>query len=282
MKAACYDYYFSLLLNEHVYIDVISVYSNVINLKYKDTYYSIINKNVPKANYFLQINEDINFLNLCEPNEKLEINKNIIEGKKIKIDLTSSICHNWETIKFKYSDISVSYIDSLIKKETLRSGTIDFYKNYYFGIHEESDAIDMYLKSEIKKLNDFLLKKETSDNFKIVGVGLGSTPSGDDYLCGFLYCCNQINDLRDLKKYIIDIIEKNIYKTTDISKLMYQIYLNNGHNEVFYSLLKAMSDSSLFSVEMNYKKIKKIGHSSGIDFLIGIMNALKIYKERKQ
>jgi len=282
LKAAYYDSYFSLLLNEHIYVDVISVYTNVINLKYKDTYYSIINKNVPKANYFLQINEDINFLELCETNEKLEINKNIIEGKRLKIDLTSSLCHSWEPIEFKYSDISVSFVDSLIKKEKLRSGTIDYYKNYYFGIHEESDVIDLYLKSEIKKLNDFLLKKEKSDDFKIVGVGLGSTPSGDDYLCGFLYCCNQIKDLRDIKNQVIEIIKKNIDKTTDISKLMYQIYLNNGHNEVFYSLLKAMSDSSLFSVEMNYKKIKKIGHSSGIDFLIGIMNALKIYKERKQ
>ncbi|MCF2680855.1 DUF2877 domain-containing protein [Faecalicatena contorta] len=108
---------------------------------------------------------------------------------------------------------------------------------------------------------------------RLLGLGIGLTPSGDDFLCGVLAgltLAEQENSLfcRTLKEEI----STHLGDTIDISASFLACALENQYSLAVNSL------SSLPSADEIQTLFSEIGHSSGTDTLCGILYALRLHR----
>lgn len=276
------DKKFYKLLKSNKQAIVNSVFKNVINIVCDGTFYSITSSKVVKAAYFLQLDTSMDFTEHFRTGEIIFFSLDEVIGENVSFKLNELSLFHHKRRTYNPCKEKILLYEELIKKEDIESGPILFYKNKYLNEFTSFGAIDDYLCDKIYHLNELLEKQIPITNLKIIGVGLGSTPSGDDYLCGLYYALSKLNMfpsyLHELKSYV----ERFKSKTTDISKMMFQIYFNNLDNELYSEFLSSLNKRSKLNTEEIYNKIKNIGHSSGIDFLIGMMNAVNLYIKRKE
>lgn len=99
----------------------------------------------------------------------------------------------------------------------------------------------------------------------LIGLGIGLTPSGDDFLCGTLAAgilCNQTSHpfIRALQRQI----KEHLNDTNDISRAFLRCALNGQFSKAVIQLSHAASSEEILHA------FTKIGHSSGTDTLSGI------------
>lgn len=199
-----------------------SIFENVINLKYGNRIYSIFNENIKKAPY------------------SLILEKNLFDDIKSKLDTYIKIpklkCIEYECempiINKKHS------LDKIYKK----------IQNF-----ERNDSI--FEKA-------FQERRKNKDLFNIIGLGLGLTPSGDDYIVGIMaaYYSHNLNKPKIFKE--IEDLAQN--RTNEIS----YNYILNASNRLF----KQEIIDLIFDIENEEKicNLLKFGSSSGQDILYGI------------
>lgn len=110
---------------------------------------------------------------------------------------------------------------------------------------------------------------------QLVGLGIGLTPSGDDFLCGFLAGMTLGNN-RDhpLARCLRLLIPLNLTRTNDISRSFLQCAAEEQFGAVIHSFYTAPPDKIL-------DDMRRIGHSSGIDTLCGILYSLQVFEGGK-
>ena len=147
----------------------------------------------------------------------------------------------------------------------LTGSILDSYSPFFIGISHI-----------IKKLSNFIC----NHNFvpieqymsSLIGLGNGFTPSGDDFLVGFLFCLNQLLLCKGLSTTNFGITGN----TNWISKKFIE-YSQNGYViepiEKFVDSLFAENDESVISALTD---LIRIGHSSGIDTGVGVLIATSL------
>jgi hypothetical protein len=106
----------------------------------------------------------------------------------------------------------------------------------------------------------------------LIGLGNGFTPSGDDFLVGFLFCLNQLLLCRDLATTNFRITGNTNWiskKFIEYSQYGYVIeplekFVNSLFREKEESIISALTD------------LVRIGHSSGIDTSVGVLLATSL------
>jgi hypothetical protein len=110
----------------------------------------------------------------------------------------------------------------------------------------------------------------------LIGLGNGFTPSGDDFIVGFLFCLNQSLLCRDWPTMNIRIK----YNTNWVSKKFIE-YSQAGYViepiEKFVDSLFAQKDEVIISALAD---LMTIGHSSGIDASVGILFATALHGKK--
>lgn len=127
-----------------------------------------------------------------------------------------------------------------------------------------------------KKINDYILgkKKIDKENYvdflkEIIGLGPGLTPSGDDFLTGYLYV-KMINE-DSLTSLMIDYIKKNSKKLTN---LFSNIYLNSVLNGERFSLYEdVIYANDIDELKLAISRLLEVGNNSGSDILCGMIYA---------
>lgn len=148
--------------------------------------------------------------------------------------------------------------------------------NAYFKIYIQSDVDNqkenIYDQYFMKRLNE--LSKETTiknlENF--IGLGIGLTPSGDDFLLGFISTIYCYGSKIDLKNEIIQYFRENDFKnkTTKVSYYMLKNVLDGQVNDALFDyLVDEKSDKNTI------EKIINIGSTSGTDMIVGICYGLR-------
>ncbi|MCX8095608.1 MAG: DUF2877 domain-containing protein [Caldisericia bacterium] len=111
---------------------------------------------------------------------------------------------------------------------------------------------------------------------EIKGVGIGLTPSGDDFIYGFLVGIN-IFEIIQRKKF--QNIKKLIYETAKSDNLISNNFLYFASEGMFFEKTKNLIISLFFGNESQLlestTKILQIGETSGVDFCVGLIFALK-------
>ncbi|GBU09618.1 hypothetical protein AwWohl_07560 [Gammaproteobacteria bacterium] len=143
-------------------------------------------------------------------------------------------------------------------------------------LHQKIQTLnnDMWLLSyqKIKQLFEFYLKTHDMINLvKMLGLGIGLTPSGDDFLIG-LYAATCIKKSLPIDMQLL--LKKSAAATTSIS----QHFLQSAAHGFFSESLLAFNQLDLNSNEEQIKKslenVLQKGASSGLDTMLGYMSGL--------
>lgn len=106
---------------------------------------------------------------------------------------------------------------------------------------------------------------------RLIGIGIGLTPSGDDFLCGVLAGFHLWNASgHPLSLQLKQAISESLNRTNDISCTFLRCALDGYFSETINRLPKLLSDTDIRSA------FEAIGHSSGMDTLSGILFAREL------
>ena len=105
---------------------------------------------------------------------------------------------------------------------------------------------------------------------QLIGLGIGLTPSGDDFLCGFLAGLRLSLSESDRFRQILEKkICSHLNRTNEISAAFLHCAVLGQFSAPIHLLINPD-----ITVEQIYRAFSDIGHSSGVDTLCGISTAL--------
>ena len=182
------------------------------------------------------------------------------------------------------SKTDLDLLKNTIRKAIASSDTKGF--DLIFNHSDEADN-NLILKAaknhlltiqEMAKAPKPSLSEITKELAHLIGLGIGLTPSGDDFLTGILaglILCDQDQSPFALK--LKEEVHKHLQDTNDISRAFLSCALKGQFSQAL-KMLQEHPDIDAASLQENFLKI---GHSSGIDTLCGIyfyLNTLCIIK----
>jgi len=118
----------------------------------------------------------------------------------------------------------------------------------------------------------------------LLGLGPGSTPSGDDFICGFFLALHMGMSLsfmqdvhsfcRDLSEVLSSLVHRPRPITTDISLQLLGLASEGLFSQPLIAMAKSFS--SLDADRSTWEALASYGHSSGLDAGLGFLFALSI------
>lgn len=270
-----------------------SVFKNVINfIDDKGQLYSIGNSYIDNGPYHIRVfnKEHKDFLNFKIP-LGTPIYANI---KKINITNYLSIWLNRGSVWVPNIDIvdninidsfnkNIKIFELLLLKTSRKGGAKYYYisentKNYG---NYNATLIERETKTRINKFISCLMSKHKSLDKsieKLVGFGNGLTPTGDDFLTGFIISMTYIrgneHKHEELDR-IKEVLKKNKLCTTDISKSMLKSAINGEARETILDFIQVLIMSNEQEFRKKCENIFSIGSSSGIDLAVGVVIGTK-------
>lgn len=254
------------ILNSNSPVKIHSIYENTVNLIVNNQILALQTHNTVISP--ISLITDANSFNI-NLNSKIYINNSCI--------FIDNFC-------FDYSKTEI--IDSKMHKNTFNISCDmliqAIYKADFSGFNaifsSKTDIKDNFLilnaaKNKIDTCTSELLNKNFENSSDIlsslIGLGIGLTPSGDDFLCGVLAGCIFDNlEKHSFVKLLKKQIQNNLQNTNDISRAFLSCALNDNFSTPVLNLPYFKSPDEV------YHNFKKIGHSSGIDTLCGIYYSL--------
>ena len=162
----------------------------------------------------------------------------------------------------------------LISKQKAHRLTLDI---------DETDAITRYIANDLIAFVEELSKPDWQSALEIasglVGLGMGSTPSCDDFLVAYLVVlavCRRLNPekfdwVNDFNAGIVDLAQTG---TTLISGHMLEHAAVGKASRSYQELIHACLFEGEIPLEQLVGEVAKTGASSGMDFLVGLSCAL--------
>ncbi|MCB7305991.1 DUF2877 domain-containing protein [Bariatricus massiliensis] len=106
----------------------------------------------------------------------------------------------------------------------------------------------------------------------LLGLGIGLTPSGDDFLCGVLAGLNFTgNHWHPFSRALQSTLRAHLSDTNDISRTFLSCALHSYFSYAVITLPQAASPEEILTA------FEAIGHSSGIDTLCGIYYGISLF-----
>ena len=166
---------------------------------------------------------------------------------------------------------------------------LSFYGKQYGGMADsavnttfqpEDDLITRTLRELTKRILDHGLndvEKMTEAAAEMIGLGVGLTPSGDDFLTGMMLAFHLISD-GDLigRSCFFQKIQPYFEKTNEISRQYLECAHMGEGSAVWQELFQSVNDRK--KIKENLKCVQQIGHSSGMDTLNGVAVGLTLMK----
>jgi hypothetical protein len=260
-----------------------SVFNKVINLDIEGDLYSITAKNVPKTPYSISLPlSDLTKLNIFEDQASLLDESKLKIGKSLSCDIKDASIWSPKskenTVEIMQSEKSLSGSINNYGKPSGMKPILDLFGETTSEDNIFSKKARMILK---KLLSDNLNKKTVlEETSKLVGLGPGLTPSGDDLLCGVLATLFLLR-LPDEANYASQSISNHILKvgqkqTNSISNSFLKHYSCGMIDETFDNLMIALENNSEPQLDEAVEKICSFGHSSGTDLAIGVLFAINL------
>lgn len=206
--------------------------------------------------------------------------KNTIKINQTEWDYSKAIISTTKMDKKKQEEQSMSnefskQIYRFIKEQGKDSGLVSAWELY--SIEDPKASIDnnLYVKFFLEGLNKVSEATENQDydavvkhSYKLVGLGLGLTPSGDDFLLGCLAVWHLFESPLVEGFKANDWIENINKRTTSISAFMLENGVKGYVNQAIGNLLNHHQDEDISEYLTPFLKI---GATSGTDMLIGII-----------
>lgn len=113
----------------------------------------------------------------------------------------------------------------------------------------------------------------------MLGLGVGLTPSGDDFLTGLLlaFFTGLPRDMEAVLEELKGKIKNSVFRTNDISRQYLLCACRGKYGMQLHELIAAGTEQA--EIRRALEKAAEIGHSSGVDTLNGLLAGIKIILE---
>ncbi len=137
----------------------------------------------------------------------------------------------------------------------------------------ENKELTPFKRIEFNRYERFIGAPTLENARSFIGLGEGLTPSGDDFLLGYMICKNIFNKDEDYNSSIIESVKN---KSTIISYNFFRTVLKGYMSEEWLSFLNSLDKNDLSQEAV--KKILAFGGTSGVYMLTGFL--VYLMKER--
>lgn len=295
-----YDEEFVKILNQHQELynlgKVHSIYTKTINFIDKHhELYTIASENIANGPYFLIINTggiDLKSIDLEVGDPIKAVGNSILIGTHLKINIVAGSylwtpkVLNQDSFNMSILRQNISYFNKIIVDKQSICGCKYYYLKSILNINNYKPQI---IEKELAKKIGVFLEDIELDNIcqesinSLIGLGVGLTPSGDDFLVGFVSVLSIIanNYANTIKKKIISSININVISTTDVSRKMLRIALSGKYGDSIFNFVNALLQNNKKLLNYSLEELLSIGSSSGMDLAIGIIMGIILLMKNK-
>lgn len=281
------SYHMEHLLKLSHYGNVHSVYRKTINLEFNGKLAALQANDSPLS--------PISLITALTPAdmEALNITKgDLVTLKENCLEITPANAPNTKPYLFSYihaEKYDLRLPGSLSKQDYIKlaqnihavlslNGRGGFQPLFYDSTNDDISALSLTLLAAKRRMDactDFYYNKNYSEAAlelsRLLGLGSGLTPSGDDFLCGVLAGLRLagINDC-EFDKTMKSEIKEHLDDTIDISATFLSCAIAGQYSLAVNRLYNMAGINEIFS------DFSAIGHSSGMDTLCGVLYALEL------
>lgn len=270
-----------------------SVFEKVINISIGDHLISIVGKMVGNGSLNIVVNnpDDLDFRMRVKRGDTVTLGETINIEKDL-ISISTKDAKVWRPrINFQERLQAPRIIlenITILRDSTLLSGKIGGLgalieslqlNDLKFSIKTKLDPIAQFAAPHISSLLQKIKMNQVEEinrySNKIVGLGPGLTPSGDDMLIGLMISMIYISENININ-INVDQINKNIIsgiadRTTDISVEFLREAAIGRVNEPLSSLMENLLTSGQGKIVKSIKKVFSLGSTSGVDTIFGVI-----------
>ncbi len=267
--------------NSKIKIKIFSVHYDYINLITQDNIIITIIKehlqNLPFSSHSIvldkkSLTEDFDFRDKIILNDKICFNKTkiIFFKSNIIFDLHGSKAQKLPQIKIKNCNINRQLLNYFLKclilrKKMITRNTLVLSIKFFNNLN-----IDSYIETMIKKF---------------IGLGTGSTPEFDDFICGVLtsfYIFDKTKSLSEKGRSKFMLIKKTLIKHKEKTTLLSQNFITQVCNSKYPLLIvrfvESLFNNNICKSEKIFNLILNKGNNSGWWFLYGFLKTMKLKK----
>ena len=279
------DIHFLNLLNQpQLSGKVEQVFNKAINVSIDNHLFTLLSTQLDNApNSCRLLNNDFSLLNIKNDDNFYLLNNEICIGEHYS--LSFSLCKLWQqpVINFIYEKINQRNYQSFLLNQInrldlilseARSSLFNYQGDnlFYVASTEKLNQLRSNLISLLKAKQRHGLANVIS---QFVGLGIGLTPSGDDYLVGLMaFLLLEKHPARAFYPEFHQGIMQSNERTTPISAITLEKALNHEYRENMHQLIQSLVDANKTNIYSQFLDILNIGSSSGSDMLFGIRDAL--------
>jgi len=112
---------------------------------------------------------------------------------------------------------------------------------------------------------------------RLIGLGPGLTPAGDDYVLGIAVGCALLGARgRHYQALLLEVIDANAHRTNDISYTAMAHAVRGRVRESIIELAKAMASRDSIEMAVRAHRVLALGATSGTDILSGMLAGLQL------
>lgn len=279
--------------NEGIIGKVHSIFERVINFESRNKQmFSIMKNDLDNAPYSMRLHEqktaDFTVLDMKKDEDVVFKEDNLRIGEALSLKLTGIILWKPQKLSISFSKNNMSIFANnltLYNEQIFLKGANGGAKYYYIKNHtslnqcQKPSVIEKELENRICSLNINLENNcsllEKSIN-AILGFGNGLTPSGDDFLAGFITALSFVQNKKAKRTIgkIKGILEERKLPTTDISVTMIKVSLEGKARESFIDFISSLFGNDDLLLKRSIDNMFGIGSSSGTDLSIGVVLGL--------
>lgn len=265
--------------------EIHSVYRKTINIRMDGVLLALqaCQSPVSPISLITELTEDsMKGLNLQEGVTVTIADSSVILGSHVFSFHTSEIIQT--ELKETLSLSCIQLLKEHLKAVILSSHTGGFDTIFHASQEKDSPLPSLILEGSRNYLSQaycsILDKDYTSSSnslCRLIGLGTGLTPSGDDFLCGLL--AGLILTGKETSSFALllkEEIRTHLSNTNDISQAFLRCALDGRFS------LPVLRLANIPNVASIHSSFQQIGHSSGIDTLCGILFALFFYDKESQ
>lgn len=213
-----------------------------------------------------------------QPGERVNFHRSGIDiGDDKRIDL--SRCTRWQPDALYLNPQRIQEIDwqtvaQITQASVKHSSSLFYFRSDNIFYQEMSRLLQLHRAKLILALQEGNCSAIENEMTALLGLGIGLTPSGDDYLAGLsavLFIDG--HPAQHYRALFISVLARRKNKTTLLSVITLREAIEQRFRESIHEFLYHVINGEQKPIQQFINEIKKIGSSSGCDMLCGMADA---------